>query len=85
MGYETGVQNDLSRPGDSDSDFDMDMDDAEEDMDIDPDIESQRVGQGDDSPAKHPRDLFETEEWIVGGFEVRPDVFVDLNVDEGYM
>jgi hypothetical protein len=85
MGYETELRNALSRTTDSDSDLDMDTDGEEEDMGIDPDIESQRVGQGEDSLTKHPHDLFETEEWGVGGFEVRPDVFVDLNVDERHM
>jgi hypothetical protein len=38
-----------------------------------------------DSGTKQPHDLFETDEWTVGSFDVRRDIFADMRVEEGYM
>jgi hypothetical protein len=90
--YEAELRQDVIDACDSDSDWESESE-SEGGSDVDDDNSEQndqneiRNGESKtvegDSGAEQPHDLFETDEWIVGGFDVRPDIFADMRVEEG--
>jgi hypothetical protein len=79
MLYETELRDEIGDGDDSDMDSDSNFDEQEDDVDRESTTSEEEVVK------EQPHDLFETDEWLARNCDVKADMVIDLNVEEGYV